>query len=464
MCIKIRDLIKILGTTAALLVTLILFQHYFSLDQYFVDVSSSQFVVTKSRYEQPQYKAEVVTTGSVSVKTFGAKGDGVTDDSAAFNTALKNLNGRILFVPKGTYIIKETILIPSNTAIAGDGETSILKACNGFPVGDDILKIYNQSNISITNIAVDGNSAINNKAAGHSHIDGVHLLDIWNASNITVEKCHFKDNIYSAIRLINGNTNSVIRKCTFRNLDCGVIALGAGNVTGLTIDGCAFNGHDNSESISLFGTGHYSDITISNNIMKNKKVGHAIYCAKGTIDNIKILNNQLFDNCYSIKLDRVNTATIAGNYINNSNSLNTNGGKGIMVTNCSNIEIYSNTVTKTCAQAIYILASSNVNVYSNSVVNCGYLSPDFIAVDIRGACSKVSVYSNTLTRTDNKLSPYSLVSHSSGSVSIYNNILNNCQILLHAESSNVTVSNNTATVKNQGTGNYVVNGKPSVPF
>lgn len=411
--------------------------------------------VTHEEYIRPAYMASVTTNGSVSVKSFGAKGDGITDDTAAFNNALKNLNGRILFVPKGTYIIKETILIPSNTAIAGDGETSVLQACDGFPVGDDILKIYNNSNISITNIAVDGNSSINNKAAGYSHIDGVHLLDIWNASNVTVEKCHFRNNIYCAIRLIKGNTNNIIRKCTFRNLDCGIIALGSGDISHLTIDNCAFNGHDNSESISLFGTGHYTDITISNNILKNKKLGHAIFCAKGTIDNIKILNNQLYDNCFSIKLDHVDTAIISGNYINNSNSINANGGKGIMVTNSSNIDISSNTVTKTCAQAIYISDSKNINAYSNNIINCGYLSSDFIAFDVRGICDKVAVYNNTFTRTDNNLSSYSMVTHSKGSVSLYDNKFSNGKILLHADSSNVIASNNNTTVNNQGTNNTV---------
>ena len=421
----------------------------------FANPVGSHITITQHEYNRPIYMASVPTTGSVSVKSFGAKGDGITDDTTAFQNALKNLNGRILFVPKGTYIITSTILIPSNTAIAGDGETSILKACDGFPIGDDVLKIYNKSNISITNIAVDGNSTINNKAAGYSHLDGVHLLDIWNASNITIEKCHFKNNIYCAVRLIQGNTSNTFQKCTFKNVDCGIIALGSGNVSDLTVDNCSFDGHDNSESISLFGSGHYTDITISNNTIKNKRLGHAIFCAKGTIDNIKILNNKLYDNCYSIRLDRVDTAVISGNYINNSNSLSSNGGKGIMVTNSSNIEISNNTVTKTCAQAIYILECTNINAFSNNIVNCGYLSSDFIAFDIRGACDSISVYNNTFTRTDNKLSVYSVVTHSTGPVLVCDNKFANGQILLHSDSSNVTTSNNNTTVKNLGTNNTV---------
>ena len=43
----------------------------------------------------------------VSVKLFGAVGDGVTDDTKAFKTANNNLSGKILLIPKGNYVIQE---------------------------------------------------------------------------------------------------------------------------------------------------------------------------------------------------------------------------------------------------------------------------------------------------------------------------------------------------------------------
>lgn len=43
---------------------------------------------------------------SVSVKDFGAVGDGVTDDTAAIQTAISQSYGRKLFFPAGTYIVK----------------------------------------------------------------------------------------------------------------------------------------------------------------------------------------------------------------------------------------------------------------------------------------------------------------------------------------------------------------------
>ena len=58
------------------------------------------------------------SSGWVSVKDFGAKGDGVTDDSAAFNAALAFSNA--VLVPVGTYRIQDVDL-SNNKSIFGQG-------------------------------------------------------------------------------------------------------------------------------------------------------------------------------------------------------------------------------------------------------------------------------------------------------------------------------------------------------
>jgi hypothetical protein len=63
--------------------------------------------------------------GVLNVKDYGAKGDGVTDDTAAIQRAL-NIGGSIFF-PPGTYIV-DTVSVKANTKIFGAGKgISILK-------------------------------------------------------------------------------------------------------------------------------------------------------------------------------------------------------------------------------------------------------------------------------------------------------------------------------------------------
>ena len=57
----------------------------------------------------------------VSVKDFGAVGDGATDDTAAFQRALDSLaeKGGTVFVPQGTYLIKTHIRVPNSVTLEG---------------------------------------------------------------------------------------------------------------------------------------------------------------------------------------------------------------------------------------------------------------------------------------------------------------------------------------------------------
>lgn len=54
----------------------------------------------------------------VDVRDFGAVGDGVTDDSAAFEAADQAANGRRIFVPEGTYLLAQNTSVASEISIS----------------------------------------------------------------------------------------------------------------------------------------------------------------------------------------------------------------------------------------------------------------------------------------------------------------------------------------------------------
>lgn len=66
--------------------------------------------------------------GIVSVKDYGAKGDGVTDDTAAIQAAITANAGKTIWFPSGTYLVSSGIVVPSNTSLWGESRTATIKS------------------------------------------------------------------------------------------------------------------------------------------------------------------------------------------------------------------------------------------------------------------------------------------------------------------------------------------------
>ena len=65
----------------------------------------------------------------VSVKEFGAVGDGLADDTAAIQAAINSFaafGGKVLVIPGGTYRITDTLLLPARTTLSGTQGATVL--------------------------------------------------------------------------------------------------------------------------------------------------------------------------------------------------------------------------------------------------------------------------------------------------------------------------------------------------
>ena len=93
------------------------------------------------------------------VKAYGAVGDGVTNDTAAFNsalTALTTAGGGACLVPKGTYIISAsgiTSKVTSGVHLAGVGRGASILKIAGMPTRN--LLVCNGDNWSVENLTLD---------------------------------------------------------------------------------------------------------------------------------------------------------------------------------------------------------------------------------------------------------------------------------------------------------------------
>ena len=69
---------------------------------------------------KPQYE-NVPSSSFVSVKSAGAKGDGVSDDTAALQSAMNSLtSNQILYFDHGAYVVTSTVKVPSNIKMTGE--------------------------------------------------------------------------------------------------------------------------------------------------------------------------------------------------------------------------------------------------------------------------------------------------------------------------------------------------------
>jgi len=140
------------------------------------DVNASAAIdATKLSYTQADSGASARTIDSkledfVSVKDFGATGDGSTNDATAFTNALAT--EKAIYVPAGTYVIGSTLTISDkNVTMFGDGERlSILKFTGGtdglnWTSSDDthslvLEKLQFQTSVTMAGSPVDANFGV----------------------------------------------------------------------------------------------------------------------------------------------------------------------------------------------------------------------------------------------------------------------------------------------------------------
>ena len=81
-----------------------------------------------------KYPTKNTIIAGYSVTEFGAKGDGITDDTRAFHRALRAMNyygGGVVFVPEGKYVITEPLEILENITLRGEWKAPDEKGVHG---------------------------------------------------------------------------------------------------------------------------------------------------------------------------------------------------------------------------------------------------------------------------------------------------------------------------------------------
>lgn len=121
----------------------------------------------------------------VSVKDFGAVGDGVADDTIAIQAAL-NVS-RSLLVPAGTYLCGP-LSIPGNSTIWFDAAAHIM-ARVGFGVNESLITIS-----AVSDVTIHGNGAVlQMRKADYTSGEWRHCVNIVGANNVKIYDLVVKD-------------------------------------------------------------------------------------------------------------------------------------------------------------------------------------------------------------------------------------------------------------------------------
>ncbi len=192
---------------------------------------------------------------TVSVKDFGAVGDGVTDDYAAISAAWDYCHpiGANLYFPSGTYLVVTnnfpfrntqlpvtSLLDCKNMTIFGDGPSTILKTSS--VEGADVLQLNGLKNFHVRNLQVQ--SVISGSAAGSNGISVTGGFD-----NITVDNFWAKDLAYvDQTTYVDGGKAVSIQPPSEAN----PILMGSFKATNIFADGCVYGfGYEPDNDLAL---------------------------------------------------------------------------------------------------------------------------------------------------------------------------------------------------------------------
>ena len=218
----------------------------------------------------------------VSIKEFGAVGDGSNDDTAEIQAAVdyvEDEGGGRVYAPAGSYKITSSIILPANVIFFGDGySTEFVGPGDHLKDGEEqypFFDIVDCSNVAIRDININGGGSWTStpfpnyweagNSVGFTNRDiGVRIKrTTGNLSNFEISNCYFTGIAFPIYRLGSGTVSNVCFKdntcinigegCRFLSMDNVLIS---GNIV-IGVEGNTTDGGVTDIAESKFADGFY---------------------------------------------------------------------------------------------------------------------------------------------------------------------------------------------------------------
>jgi hypothetical protein len=191
-------------------------------------LGAADLVAIVQSSETKKTTVSALRANCVSIKDYGAVGDGSTDDTTAFQAALTA--GESVFIPRGTYKITSALTVSDSVSMFGEGRSSIIapSGCNGlqFSAQDTTGGARVFRDFAIVGSSTSSYSAIyTDLDSSPGRITGVTFQNLYIEGFQKVARCRglwsctFRDlycyNNYCGIHLYKRNIRTQIRNCTF---------------------------------------------------------------------------------------------------------------------------------------------------------------------------------------------------------------------------------------------------------
>ena len=361
---------------------------------------------------------------TINVKDFGAVGDGVTDDSNAFKSAIEYANSKnsYLTIPNDGvgYLLKQNIQLPYGLKIISNGAKVILNCQLILDGMNTIENLIIDGNWNTKGIIIKGNNCIisNNEFLNiknnSSNYYGLTIgIDIEN----NVENTTIKNNIFNGLACyIEGSETENYRTARFIRVKYSPNTLIQGNIfkgsTTITdTDYVHFQSSSNTIKTNErpFSTGYYYiplyGCVLTNNVFYQN---HCKCCVKVQASGITISENKfivddtLLPNDYCVVI-RV-YSSVGCDIINNEIVCDSeNMSSSIFTTSeVTNVVLKGNVILdnrKNAHTTIYFSDASHC-VFNNNIVRMNHCTNSSYGIYIRG-CEHLKVCDNDITILSN---------------------------------------------------------------